>query len=238
MELGLNYQTVSEADDAREGVLFATHSYRGVSANPASVAQTLLRPWEEGQMRPTPVIALAAALTAFACGGSTTGPTRAPSTFTVLLKDSPFSDAKSLLVTFSEVSAHKADGEWTRLPFSGGASSRTCDLKKLTDAQDVLGTGPLAPGHYTMVRLDVTSAALYFDNAAAGPACAATVPTPAGRNAPVEISSGIVRLNREFELTSTTATTMLLDFDGDRSVRETGNGRYMMTPVIGVVSVQ
>jgi hypothetical protein len=30
----------------------------------------------------------------------------------------------------------------------------------------------------------------------------------------------------------------LLDFDGDRSVRVTGNGRYMMTPVIAVVSVQ
>jgi hypothetical protein len=189
-------------------------------------------------MRSTHVIALATVMTAFACGGSTTGPTSTPSTFTVLLKDSPFSDAKSLFVTFSEVSVHKADGEWTRLPFSGGASSRTCDLKKLTDAQDVLGTGPLAPGHYTMVRLDVASAALYFDNAAQGPACAVTVATPAGRSASIEIPSGVVRLNRQFELTSTTATTMLLDFDGDRSVRETGNGRYMMTPVIGIVSVQ
>jgi len=189
-------------------------------------------------MRSTLAIAMAAALTVFACGESSTGPTGAPSTFTVLLKDSPFSDAKSLLVTFSEVSAHKAEGEWTRLPFSGGASSRTCDLKKLTDAQDVLGTGPLAPGHYTMVRLEVTSAALYFDNAAAGPACAASVATPAGRTAAVEVPSGVVRLNRQFELTSTAATTMLLDFDGDRSIRETGNGRYMMTPVIGIVSVQ
>jgi hypothetical protein len=31
---------------------------------------------------------------------------------------------------------------------------------------------------------------------------------------------------------------MLIDFDGDRSVVETGNGRFRMTPVIGVVSVQ
>jgi len=28
-----------------------------------------------------------------------------------------------------------------------------------------------------------------------------------------------------------------VDVDGDRSVRQTGNGRYMMTPVIGIVSV-
>ena len=189
-------------------------------------------------MRSTLVLALVTALTVFACGDSTTGPTGTSSTFTVLLKDSPFSDAKSLLVTFSEVSAHKADGDWTRLPFSGGASSRTCDLKKLTNTQDVLGTGPLVAGPYTMVRLMITSAALYFDTAAEGPACAATVVTPGGRSAAVEIPSGEVRLNRQFEVTSTSAGTMLLDFDGDRSVRETGNGRYMMTPVIGIVSVQ
>jgi hypothetical protein len=183
-------------------------------------------------------LVIAAALTVSACGDSATGPSGAPSSLTVLLKDSPFSDAKSLLVTFSEVSAHKSDGEWATLPFSGGASSRTCDIKKLVDAQDVLGTGPLTPGRYTMIRLVVTSAALYFDNAAAGPACAPTVAIPAGRSANVEVPSGTVRLNREFDLTSTTATTVLLDFDGDKSVHETGNGRFMMTPVIGVVSVQ
>lgn len=190
-------------------------------------------------MRSTLAIALAAAATMMACSGSsTTGPTSTPSTLNVMLKDSPFSDAKSLLVTFSEVSVHKADGEWTRVPFSGGASTRTCDLEKLTAAQDVLGTGPLSPGNYTMVRLVVSSAALYFENAATGPACATNVVIPSGRSAAVEIPSGEVRLNRPFEITPAAATTMLLDFDGDRSVRETGNGRYMMTPVISVVSVQ
>jgi hypothetical protein len=68
------------------------------------------------------------------------------------LKDSPFSDAKSLLVTFSEVDVHRADeadGQWTKLSFSGGAASRTCDVKKLEGAQDILGTGALAAGQYT-----------------------------------------------------------------------------------------
>ncbi|PYR51863.1 MAG: hypothetical protein DMF89_04455 [Acidobacteria bacterium] len=54
----------------------------------------------------------------------------------------------------------------------------------------------------------------------------------------VNISSGDLRLNREFDVTSNTTTTMLLDFDGDQSVKTTGNGTYMMTPVISVVSVQ
>jgi hypothetical protein len=158
-----------------------------------------------------------------------------------MLKDSPYSDARSLLVTFSEVSAHKSseiDGEWTKLPFTGGGATRTCDLKKLQTAQDILGTGALAAGHYTQVRLIVSSAALYFDNAAAGAACDATIAAPAGRSAVLEIPSGEVKLSREFDVSASGATTMLLDFDGDKSVRETGNGRYMMSPVISIVSVQ
>jgi len=156
-----------------------------------------------------------------------------------MLKDSPYSDAKALLVTFSEVSAHVSGaGGFNVLPFAGGATSRTCDLKKLTTAQDVLGTGTLTAGHYTQIRLVVTSAVLYFDNASAGPACAPTIAAPAGSSAQVNVSSGDVKLNREFDVTSTGATTILVDFDGDGSVHAQGNGDYNMTPVISVVSVQ
>jgi hypothetical protein len=182
----------------------------------------------------------AALLGAFACGGSDTSPT-SPSgraTLTVLLKDTPFVDAKSLLVTFSEVTAHRTGGAFAPVSFAGGATSRTCDLKKLTDAQDVLGAAPLPAGSYTQLRLVVASAALYFDNAAEGPACAPTLAAPSGRSAAVEIPSGEVRLTRPFEVAASGATTILLDFDGDRSVHATGNGRYLMTPVITVVSVQ
>jgi len=178
---------------------------------------------------------------AMACGGSNspTGPSGAGATFNLMLKDSPFADAKSVLVTFSEVTAHRdTESNFTTVPFAAGATARTCDLKKLQTAQDVLGTGTLPAGHYTQVRLVVSSATIYFDNAAAGAACAPTIAAPAGRNAPVDIPSGEVKLNRQFEVPASGTTTMLLDFDGDRSIRETGNGRYMMTPVIAVVSVQ
>lgn len=184
-------------------------------------------------------------------GGGTGGAsTPASGNLAIHLTDSPFSDAKSLLVTFSEVSVHNADtGEWKTLPFASG-TARTCDLKKLNGATDVLGVGPLAAGKYTQIRLTVASADLYFDNAAAGPACAPTIARPAGQSASVTIPSGEVKLNNEFTLTSA-GTTITLDFDGDQSVRQTGsgngngngngngaNGRYMMSPVIRVVSVQ
>src|SRR5207253_2756755 len=128
-------------------------------------------------------------------------------------------------------------GGFSVLPFAGGATTRTCDLKKLATAQDVLGTGALAAGHYTQVRLVVTSAVLYFDNASSGPACASSIPVPAGKSADIGVSSGDVKLNREFDVTATGATTILVDFNGDESVKQQGNGTYSMSPVIAVVSV-
>jgi len=188
-------------------------------------------------------LVIGAALAAAACGGSSstaspTSPSTAAATLNIVLKDSPFTDAKALLVTFTTVSAHATGGDFLTLPFVSGATSRTCDLKKLQSTQDVLGTGPLAAGHYTQIRLVVSSATLYFDNASTGSPCASTIATPSGRSAAVDVPSGDLRLNREFDVTSTGATTILLDFDGDQSVKQTGNGGYMMTPVVTVVSVQ
>jgi hypothetical protein len=178
------------------------------------------------------------AVASYGCGGPAS-PSGA-GTLNLMIKDSPYSDAKALLVTFSEVSAHRSEsGEGrTNLTFAGGATSRTCDLKKLVDAQDVLGVGTLAEGHYTMIRLVVSSAVLYFDNPSAGAACAPTLPTPDGRRETLTIPSGEVKLNRGFDVAASGATTILIDFDGERSVVELGNGSYRMTPVIGIVSVQ
>ncbi len=174
---------------------------------------------------------------AIACGGSPTSATLSGN-FRVMLTDSPFSDAKAVLVTFSEVSVHASGGGWTTIPFGGGAASRTCDLKQLQGPQDVLGTGTLPAGHYTQVRLTVTSATIYFDTAAPAGACAATIGAPGGRNATLNIPSGQVILNREFDISGSNTATMVLDFNGDQSINQTGNGTYQMSPVISVVSVQ
>jgi len=192
-------------------------------------------------MRLATAFALVALLAGAGCGGSPTSPSGSGGTLRVMLTDSPFTDAKSLLVTFSDVSVHRSDqpeDTWTKLTFANSASSRTCDLKKLQTAQDVLGTGSLTQAHYTQIRVTVSSARLFFENAASGNACDATIAAPGGRSADVTIPSGEVKLNREFDVSSSGATTITLDFDGDRSVRETGNGQFTMSPVITVVSVQ
>ncbi len=164
-------------------------------------------------------------------GGSGAG----EGTATVMLTDSPFSDAKAVLVTISEVSFHRSgDGGFTPLL----TSSQTCDLKKLVNASTMLVTAPLPTGHYTQIRLAVSNATLYFDNTSNGPACAPSITAPAGRNAPLDIPSGEIKLNREFDVSSNNVTTLTLDFDGDRSINETGGGKFIMQPVIAIIGIQ
>src|SRR5574342_429303 len=125
-------------------------------------------PWRV-EMRHILTFVCVAALTASACGESSpAGPSGGSGTLNMRLTDSPFSDAKAVLVTFSEVSAHREDSDWTTVPFAadaGGAAvtERTCDLKKLQGPVDVLGGGLLTAGHYTQIRLVVKSATIYFD---------------------------------------------------------------------------
>jgi uncharacterized protein DUF4382 len=201
---------------------------------------------EEKGMRKTVALAVALGLSvsAFACGGSPSGPSRSGS-LKLMITDSPFGDATAVHVTFSKVEVHRDEGEvgWLTVPFAGEPAppSRTCNLKKLQDATDVLGVASLEAGHYTQLRLIVSTATIYFGGEpvpADQPACAATLPAPTGSTSPaVDIPSGEVKLVREFDLTANGATTIELDFDGDASLRQTGNGRYVLGPVIRILKV-
>ena len=176
---------------------------------------------------------------AIGCGGSPSGPSGSGS-LRVMLKDSPFHDASAVLVTFNEVSVHQdTDADFTPLKFAADATSRTCDLLRLQkdNAQDVLGIGTLDAGHYTQVRLAVAEAKLYLGAPSTGDACGPGLIPPAGTPVPLTIPSGEVKLNREFDVPVGGTTLMSLDFDGDHSIIQTGNGSYMMKPVIAVVSV-
>src|SRR6188474_177549 len=122
-------------------------------------------------------------LGAAACSDSPSSPSSGSGgNFNLRLRDSPFADAKAVLVTFSSVRTHRSDSDWTVVPFINAATTRTCDLKKLETSEDILGTAALPTGHYTQVRLVVQSATLFFDNASTGSACANTITPPAGGN--------------------------------------------------------
>jgi hypothetical protein len=175
----------------------------------------------------------------FGCDGNGTNVAPStPATLNIMLKDAPFADARAVFVTFAEVSVRTSTTDFTTVPFANNVSARTCDLKQLMSASDLLGSGTLTTGHYTQIRLVVASATLFFDNPAAGPPCGAVLPMPQGRNASASVLSGEVRLNQEFDISTSKATTIVVDFDGGRSLNVTGTGGYMLLPVMSVVSVQ
>ena len=198
-------------------------------------------------MRYLSALACVAALGSYGCGDSSpSGPSGGSGTLNMRITDSPFSDAKAVLVTISELQAHREDSKWETIALPDDPatpaveSERTCDLKKLQGPIDVLGGGLLTAGHYTQIRLVVKSATIYFDVApdAAAPACTAVAPVLTSTNkANVTIPSGEVKLNRGFDLATDSTTTITLDFDGDKSIHQTGNGSYMMSPVIAIKSV-
>lgn len=186
-------------------------------------------------------VALGASVAVVACG-SPSGPSGSGN-LRVMITDAPFEDASAVHVTFSEVKAHRADGEggWITVPFAGtpAATTRTCNLKKLDGPQDILGIASLEPGTYTQLRLVVSSATIYFGGSPTGEAaCLTTLAPPTGTTShAMEIPSGEVKLNRPFELMSNSTTTIELDFDGPKSINQTGNGIYKMSPVIGIKTV-
>ena len=189
-----------------------------------------------------------------ACGETTTptspsgsSGTSGRGTLVVRLTDLPY-NAVALHVTFADVSAHLsgAGGGWQNLLPIG--AMRTCDLNQLVrgGSFDMVGAD-FPAGDYTQLRLTVLDAKLYFTGTRVAPMCGVgdDIGAPAAEFASVEIPSGEVKLNRPFSLEANGTTTIELDFDGDRSVKEMGNigsatpelGRYRMTPVISVLRV-
>jgi hypothetical protein len=198
------------------------------------------------------VLCFAVVLVSFACGSSPTGPsdpsnpsgppapTSTTGTLTVRLTDSPFGAARAVLITFSEVAVLRGN-DWERVPFPDGSTSTwTCDLKKLeNNAQDVIAAGTLPLAEYTWVRFTIQSAKLYGDNAAQSPTpCARSIPEPAGASYVMSMASREARTNGSFPVVAGKATSMLIDFDGESSVREPNQNNFVLDPVIRLMSVQ
>ncbi len=169
-------------------------------------------------------------------GGSGTGQLR------VYMKDKPGGTLTAAIVTIGEVSVHRSDGlNWEKLPFTVG-TSRTCNLLKLTGGvEDFLGVGNLPAGHYTQIRLKIDKAIVYTEGTAPALICSEdatqfvmvpgeTTPTPLD----LKVPSDYLKLNHEFTLEGGGTTSLVLDFDAGKSFHQTGNGDWMMQPVISV----
>lgn len=161
---------------------------------------------------------LAAALAVAGCSDDATAP--GTGTLKLNLVDSPAA-YDAVIVQVDSVQVHAAGedstsgwrtvssnaGEWDLLTLRNGLSAL------LADAQ-------LPAGHYTQIRLRLGDGNRVVVD---------------GVEHDLEVPSGArtgLKLNHEFTIEDGVLTEITLDFDANRSVHETGNGRWMLRPVI------
>jgi len=169
-------------------------------------------------------IAAVATLAVFTIGGCSSSPTSSNETGTlsVRLVDSPAA-YQQVNISVIRVEVHAAGSDSASGWFTINDVPATYDLLTLRNgASQVLGDRELAVGKYTQIRLIIG----------------------AGSNVviqdttyPLQIPSGTqtgIKLNSEFDIAAGELYELVLDFDADRSIHLTGNGVYMLKPVIRV----
>jgi hypothetical protein len=141
----------------------------------------------------------------------------------LVLIDSP-STLDSIVICVSRVEVHKSGtdstaGSWTVI----NDSLRYFDLLLLTNgASAVLGDTILTEGKYTQVRLILEDSNYVVEN---------------DIQYPLTIPSGTqtgIKLNHSFEIESGKLYELYLDFNVEKSVLITGNGKYKLKPTIRI----
>jgi len=180
-----------------------------------------------------------AAATLAACGGgSSSDPTPPPvamGSVKASITDAPGCGFDEVNVTVSKVRIHQSataadtDGGWTDIVFP----SHQINLLKLTNGVlEVLGTTPLAAGHYTQVRLvlDANTGTSMANN---------VIPTGGTKqnlDTPSAVQSGI-KLVGAFDVVAGQQADVLIDFDACKSIVTKGNGKYALKPVVKMLPV-
>ena len=169
--------------------------------------------------------AAAAIAVAFAVGCSdSTSPAGAEGEgrLTLTMVDAP-GDFDAVNIVVIGVRAHRAGEDSTSGWFAVCEDTFTVDLLTLTDGHGVVLADTLLPaGHYSQIRLLL------------GDGCNVVVD---GVAHDLEVPSGStsgLKLNHPFTLAEGTVYAATLDFDAHRSIHMTGNGRWMMRPVIRI----
>lgn len=122
----------------------------------------------------------------------------------------------SVQVTIDRVQVHSETQGWVTVT----DESQTYDLLdlKATGEQRLLADVNLSNGTYQQVRLDISSVVVEDDEG----------------THQAELPSGTLRFNAQVDVNSGAAASTLFDFQADQSLHVTGDGSYVMAPVIQV----
>lgn len=110
----------------------------------------------------------------------------------------------------------QGEGVWLTLNMLEGAEQ--FDLLKIRGLEEVLAVGELEAGKYTQLRISVESVKVTFgDNEVYQEA---------------EVTGGELKFVRPFDVVEDETTILLLDFDAEKSVNATGQGKVHVKPVV------
>ena len=110
----------------------------------------------------------------------------------------------------------QGEGVWLTLNVLDGAEQ--FDLLKIKGLEEVLAVGELEVGKYTQIRISVESVEVTFgDNEEYQEA---------------EVTGGELKFVRPFDVVEDETTILLLDFDAEKSVNATGQGKVHVKPVV------
>jgi len=145
------------------------------------------------------------------------------------LKITDQGNISSLVLTISEIRVHKAVGnetgqtegqETNETDISGWitvSGAKTIDLITVKDVKEILGETTLSEGKYTQIRLSVSSATALID----GAIYTLTIPSKS------------VKFIHPFEIENNKTTSLIIDFDADRSIVSAGD-KYILKPVVRI----
>jgi hypothetical protein len=144
---------------------------------------------------------------------------------TITMVDSP-ADYDQINIAVTRVEVHIAEADSNDGWFVINNDAAVYDLLTLTNgASVVLGDNYLDAGHYSQIRLIIGTGSNIVVNGNTY-----SLDTPGG------IESGL-KLNHAFDIEAGHLYELILDFDADHSIIQTGAGQYKLKPVIRVVPV-
>ena len=158
--------------------------------------------------------ALTLGIATIGCGGG--GGASGTGTLSLNLADAPDPSTSAVNVTIDRVEAN-VNGSWQQINSSTPAFSG--DLLTLAKTTTPLGSTSLPAGHYTQVRLFVSSATL-TDSAGTH-----DVTIPSGSQTGLKVLV-------DYNINAGDVTNVLLDFDVNHSIVSTGSGKYQLKPVV------
>lgn len=148
------------------------------------------------------------------CGG---GVTTGSGTFNIFLSDAPMVGVESVDIKIDRIDGH-LDGEWLQI----GGALPMINLLDLREESMLIASSGMPSGTYTQIRLFISEASI----------------TDASGTHTIRIPSNLqtgIKVNIDATVDENTVTTVLLDFNVQRSVVRQGNGTYLLKPVIPAV---